>query len=347
MFELFDYCVSNPPYQINSGGNNKFSPIYHNFIQFGSNVSIKASFICPARWRHGLGVNEKRIKNDLAEKQHKITEIEINDPSDKLFPSTLIRDGVSIIYFDNLIINVNHKPTIMINDSEKEIKDINEDFYNKTAIDIFYKTKSEPVVFNNFKLMTSVANLRENTKKATKEKTSVNTLKMFAVYSHLNKAHKPEWGYVSKNICDRNIDTLLGKYKFGTMGSTSKIGSINISVCHNNNIILEKEEVLGEGGRFILFDTKEEVNNFKNYFKTNFVKFLIESTKQGREVYYSFFVPDLIDYSNNNDLFKSNKELTVNHKYYGLSLDEKLNKHFNLNKGEIKAIKENVNAERD
>lgn len=105
--------------------------------------------------------------------------------------------------------------------------------------------------------------------------------------------YSQEWKYVDKNAWDRNTEKIFDSYKFGSLAGTNDIRSISLDVCKGNGLILEKDEMMGEGGRFILFSHRYQAENFKTFVETKFAYTLIASTVRGRGNAYSDLLPDL------------------------------------------------------
>lgn len=317
----FDYVVSNPPYQESFGGNNQRSqPIWQNFFYSGMLIGKSLSIISPARWRHSASSQDKEIKEVIAKIQKNIKSFSLWDPSEELFPGTLIRDGVGILTV-NTEKTYNSLPDFTVNGETQGNKDLSSSFYNSTAINLFKKTKLQKLSLKSYSFYAANRQeLRDSTKNATLNKTEENTIRTIAVYGGLGS--RREWKYLPAKVFEgKNNGIFLQKWKFANLSTDEKFG--------DSGYILSPNEGIGEKSAFKLFDSKEEAQNFKLYVSTKFSKFLILSTKQGRGDSTMELLPDLEDYTDNNPDINWNEPL-----------DPQLYKLFNLTEEEIKVIEE-------
>jgi superfamily II DNA or RNA helicase len=98
---LFDYTVSNPPYQINLvETTSKAKPIWQDFLRIASDVSNHVIMINPARWQKGgNGTGLAPIRKWLFDNRH--LEKVINIPGEEAFPTASIAGNISIEVIDN------------------------------------------------------------------------------------------------------------------------------------------------------------------------------------------------------------------------------------------------------
>lgn len=99
MVELFDYCVSNPPYQKTIGGATVLN-IYPAFMLFGSRIAENSSMIHPARAFKGAGRVVQEDVDEILNNQH-FGIVESFDRGVDVFPNTDIKGGVYITKYDN------------------------------------------------------------------------------------------------------------------------------------------------------------------------------------------------------------------------------------------------------
>lgn len=72
------------------------------------------------------------------------------------------------------------------------------------------------------------------------------------------------------------------------------------------------------------FPTEDEANNYAAYLNLPSSKKLLGASKGGNTKTWGYFLPDLVDYSSNNDFFKNDEDLPSSHDYRGLSLEERI-----------------------
>lgn len=99
MTELFDYCVSNPPYQKTIGGTTILN-IYPAFMVLGSKIAENSSMIHPARAFKGAGRVVQEDVDEILNNQH-FGIVESFDKGVDVFPNTDIKGGVYITKYDN------------------------------------------------------------------------------------------------------------------------------------------------------------------------------------------------------------------------------------------------------
>lgn len=94
MVQLFDFAISNPPYQRRIGGAT-FLNIYPAFILFGSKIAEHSSMIHPARAFKGAG---RVVQEDVDEimNNENFNIVEDFDKSFEIFPNTDLKGGVYI-----------------------------------------------------------------------------------------------------------------------------------------------------------------------------------------------------------------------------------------------------------
>ena len=99
---FFDAVVGNPPYQTAVEGTNKNSalPIYHLFIKTAyGQLAKRASLIHPARCFTATGVQLEKFKNWFINNEH-VTIIQHEVDSTKFFPTSDIKGGIAITFYD-------------------------------------------------------------------------------------------------------------------------------------------------------------------------------------------------------------------------------------------------------
>lgn len=95
----FDVVIGNPPYQNELTGTSD-KPIYNEFLDESYKIANKAIFITPGRFLFNTGKTPKKWNEKMLFDTHlKVSFYEQN--SSKVFPSTDIKGGVAITYYDS------------------------------------------------------------------------------------------------------------------------------------------------------------------------------------------------------------------------------------------------------
>ena len=99
--EKFDVCISNPPYQDETVGNQKnfASPIYNKFMDMAYKIADKAEIITPARFLFNAGGTPKDWNEKMLSDPH-FHVLEYSPDSKKLFRNVDIKGGVAVTIRD-------------------------------------------------------------------------------------------------------------------------------------------------------------------------------------------------------------------------------------------------------
>ena len=96
----FDVVIGNPPFQEEAkGGSSSDDPIYNQFMEESYKISDKALFITPARFLFNAGKTPKSWNKKMLNDSHLKVEY-FEQKSDKVFPNTDIKGGITITYRD-------------------------------------------------------------------------------------------------------------------------------------------------------------------------------------------------------------------------------------------------------
>lgn len=94
-----DCIIGNPPYQEDTIGNNRATPIYNLFMEESYKLSSKVELITPARFLFNSGQTPKNWNKKMLSDPHlKVVYYEKN--ATKIFPTTDIKGGVVVTYRD-------------------------------------------------------------------------------------------------------------------------------------------------------------------------------------------------------------------------------------------------------
>lgn len=290
----FDVIIGNPPYQLNDGGNAASAkPIYHLFVEQAMRLAPRyLCMIIPSRWFAG-GKGLDKFRETMLNCQH-ISHIVDYQNAKVCFPGTSIGGGVSYFLW-NTDYTGPCKVTNIIGDTIKtSIRPLNEYpvfiRYNE-SISIINKIKEwkernlvnlissrNPYGFatnergsnhsrtNTVKLITSQGEGYVNINRITQGQNSVNKFKVMIGRVTSEHAGEP--------------DKSTGKYK---VFSSMRILKPN-EICTDSYVI---------GG---VCDSINQAENFYNYLRTSFVRFLIlqslSSINLSREAYILVPVQD-------------------------------------------------------
>jgi len=347
MLDFFDYCVSNPPYQLDSGkitiGARVSKEIYQEFQYFGSMVSKMTTMIYPSNWKKNItvGVGADFIKFGLK------SSVTYNGGT--VFAG-VIHDNypVSVTVFQkNYMGDIVSNDTVISRNSSMWL-----DTHKKQTIYTKVEETVGPTVHGKSKLMgvrnlTDWSNIVDAVEKFPElvfHETKESLTEPVEIYIKKRPGKQPD-GVVRYIEADDFVKcfpggsttTMLKKYKVVTRARI-----LNRLPVWMNNVIAEFGHIRAEvyepnkiaGLTWVeieSFDTEEEAENFKKYVNSSFATVLIEFdfSRKG----FARFLPDLVDYSNDNDLFKNDNKIDVNGPngcFIGCSLNERLLKKFGI-----------------
>ncbi len=314
----FDVIISNPPYQMEDGGNkNSAKPIYQFFVQQAMKLNPRyLSMIVPARWyAGGKGLDDFRIQM-LSDKH--ITQLVDYSNAKDCFPGISLGGGVCYFLWSREIESACTYTNIRDGQTSTQIRDLNE-FpvfvrYNE-ALSIIHKVKAKS---NRF-LSESIGGRNpfgfESFARGNDRKQYESDCTLF---------YSGGKGYVSRDSIIKAQD-LVDKYKVMISRATAEHANEPDSTGMYNVLsvikILNPSEVCTDS-YLIAFssDNQTQAENFYEYARTKFFRFLVmqsvTSISLSKEKFG--FVPAL-DYSE-------------------LWNDERLFKHFELNAEEIQFI---------
>lgn len=269
----FDVIISNPPYQLNDGGNkNSAKPIYQLFMEQAKKLKPRyISMIIPARWYAG-GKGLDDFRTAMLSDQRIIELVDYSNAKDCFSGISL---GGGVCYFlwsrDNKSLC---KYTNIHDDKHSTcIRDLNE-FpvfvrYNE-ALSIIHKVSAKSA-----ERMDSIMGSRNpfgfpSNERGKKDKTDKNDCVLY---------YSGGVGYVSKNSVTKGRD-LIGKYKVMISRATSEhAGEPDSSGMYNVLALIKvlKPNEVCTDSYLIAFtsNSEEEANNYANYIRSKFFRFLL------------------------------------------------------------------------
>lgn len=352
--QLFDYCISNPPYQDQTKDSR---PIFQHFQKLSNTISESSTMIYMAsRWWYGTqGLDKFRKLMFDNKKLKKVVYYNIKESSRDIFDGTGISGGISIVTFskennDNfeLVENLTGQSAIMEHDTEK-VYPLKASFVNiakkirQTVID-----KNLQMIYDRNELKVNGIDLDSWQIKL------LNPVLIGKNNEHLNKINEIAENFNPDNP-NRNRFKLYANVS-GSKNGTSDyylvdtfskyVPNKNYKICIGQSIIeneirplrifqFDKETEFGRSAvSLVHLNTQEESDNFIKYASTKFFEFCLRLTLAGRMKALANFVPDLKNYSTKDSLIDWSKSIEeINEDLYDL---------FNIDKDDERIIDESL-----
>ena len=339
---LFDYCVSNPPYQMDksTGKNNSADNIFHLFYQYGIDFTHQVIMIFPGgRWMQRSSRGNKAA-HVIYPTVNTIDWYPNGDEKNitKVFSGIRIPDGVCIVTGSS---NAVTDSDILLNG-------------------IHFERPDDQGILPLTCWMSRVAYriLQQYDDRAVHHKQPVTLFDVPTYYSEKNpdKACILE-DTASKNMMDDPIVAYIANSNRGTSkrvdphwleSSAVDWDDKRLDAFHTYKVCvaqagagkdpantayysIDKDTVIGNSWVVVgMFDTKQEADNYRNYVDTKTVRALLNESKGGKSKKWGYFVPYLEDYTSRNP-----------HIDWDKPLDPQLYKLFNLTEEEINTIEDN------
>lgn len=341
--KLFDYCLSNPPYQLVVGqrenGQSKSIAIYPTFQKNAMSISTKSCMIYPASWQNGY-IGEKSfgfwLRNNGMKSSNFYLAKDIFDRSIRAdYPISIVSCFAG--YNGDIKINDNY----VGRDNDAWIDTLQKNI-------LVRKTKSFKKLEEGVEQISSLSNIQKSNidfvslNDELKIKEIKNPVKIYIKKTATTAADGDDY-YADRSNVNKEINPIFIDGFVVAMPYSNFVSNRAFLEIANNPDIGFGTKIFGPNyvfGRtfvkFKCFDTEEEAINFNKYFNTKVIKIL--SVLDKRPKHFASFVPDLEDYTNNNPVFTPDEKLPVGHEYKGLDLDHRLYKLFNLSEDEIKII---------
>lgn len=279
----FDVIISNPPYQLNTAGENngaQAKPIYQLFVQQAIKLAPRfLVMITPSRWfSGGWGLDE--FRNQMINSDHLRVIHDFQNSSD-CFTGVEIKGGVSYFLYDRdnkgMCDFISHESDEIVS---RELRYLHEDGcdvlirYNE-LIGIYRKarTKGKFIPFSNIVSGRSPFGLNTNH------------------YGHSNKKDSSDvvyferkgFNYIERARITRNEDAIK-KWKL-YIAKTAEDGKLPGKVIGN---ITEGNPGTICSGTYLMvgpFDSEEEMKNAKSYMQTKFFRALVAANKISQDAY--------------------------------------------------------------
>lgn len=329
----FNYAISNPPYQVDNqrGKVRTTTDIYPFFHRNATFFADDVTMIYPASWQKNItkDLGEYLLKNGLKKSVFYKSQYVFGDAIRKNFP-------ISVVITEN-----NYSGKLFINDI---IVDRN--------ISTWLDAPAKQILFNAVRKLSKInggvkagintSNVADSGMNFTKNSDlMINPIKVYIKENPGKQADGSWWFIDAKELLSMYPYLDLSTYKC-TMASApiGRLGIYNETTNAFGNLCMRVVEpnytFSTTWVELAAFDTFEEANNYMNYMNSKIATILIGFDFSRKS--FGSFIPDLIDYSNDNEIFTMDKDLSSSHKYYGLSLDERLCLFFGLSKSESEIV---------
>lgn len=268
----FDVIISNPPYQLNDGGNGaSASPLYHNFVEQAMKLKPRyISMIIPARWYAG-GKGLDGFRNTMLEQAHIKELVDIANSAD-CFPGVNVAGGICYFLWDSTYNGeckvTNMKEGEVVSQMSRSLNEYDYFVRDNLALSIVRKvlTKQEPLmsskVFsrNYFGISTTAKGTDDFSYNKVKVLTSKGDIYLHRVsVSDKNELLKKYKVIITYAMSGGNKPTSDGNYQ---ILSSLKILNPN-EACSETYLILET------------FDNKSEAEHLVQYMAGKFSRFLL------------------------------------------------------------------------
>lgn len=301
----FDVIVSNPPYQLSTGGNNaQAKPIYNIFVEQAIKLNPRfIAMITPSRYfSGGMGLDGFR-ETMLSSKKIKVM-VDFTNAKD-CFPGISLSGGVNYFLWSRDHNGSCEFTSIHDGKTNTEIRDLNE----------------FPILIRHNEAINIIKKVRKINNKSLTE--IVNSINVFGFPSSergipvetknsLKIIHSQGFGYVDRNLVTQGVE-IIDKFKVlisrtisEHAGEHNKEGKFKLIA---KTAVLKPKEICTHSYLIIgAFSDSKIAKNLQNYLHTKFVRFLILQAVAGIDLSKDkfMFVP-LLDFKNSycdNDLYE-------------------------------------------
>ena len=271
----FDVIISNPPYQLNDGGNGvSASPIYQYFVENAKKLNPRyLTMIVPSRWFAG-GKGLDKFRKEMLNDRHLVRIVDYINAKD-CFPQNSISGGVNYFLWDRDHERDCEFTTVIGEHENTQTRKLNE-FpvfvrYN-AAIDMIHA-----IMATDFTPLSTIVSSRNPfglpTSARGVEKKKVG---MLTLVSSKGRGYIPSSEVLSnKNIIDK-YKIMVSRITYEHAGEPDKEGMFKVL---SRVEILKPGEVCTDSYLIIgPFDTACEAENCADYLKSKFVRFLVSQT---------------------------------------------------------------------
>lgn len=324
---LFDYAISNPPYQLAMSTGEKVGAapvknVFHLFQFQSLKVCTSSCFIYPAmRWiqRGGKGMRNdgKIMLND-----DRLVSVDVIRNSQDAFPFVGVHDGLSIVVSDSLL-----RSPYLVLDGQTVLKPGDSIMPGNIQLAPIVSKIQVWMSDNGFSPITTRTSSRSlyGIESDFVEKNPELVIPISEAPQGMSDPVKiitnnmsgtsgtPTWYWIDKD----NIPKAHGcvdKYHF----------VIRSALFANQDGYIEDGLIIGAGTAYgrckmsiVTLDTQEEIDNFVKYIKSPLNKLMFKESIGGGAAFLGAFIPDMVDYSDDSSLIDFKGE-DINSQLYNL-----------------------------
>lgn len=331
--EKFGFVVSNPPYQLDvqkPGSSRRVTTeIFPRFQEVGSAVGETTSMVYPASWQKSLsaGLGEFLLNNGVRQVDNFFGE-EVFPAIDKRFPLAVVtteRECREEIYANG--VTLSRDTPVWLDSAKKRV------FFEHTrCAEKFFAGADYSTLFRNVETSVTAGVVFKEEKSAD-----------FPVSVYIKRAPGMQADakelYISTDDALKNMrnpeDNHLGKYTCSIRSRVIGRSTIFLSEMDKGNSLFARvfppDHIHSNTyAALASFDNREEAENCAKYINTDF--FITLASLDYSRIGFARFAP-FLDFTNNNPVFTPDQELGEGHEFYGLGLERRLRKFFNIPDG--------------
>lgn len=276
----FDVIVGNPPYQMDSDGNNRTMPLYNLFVDQAKALSPRyIAMIVPSRWMAGgLGLSDFR-KEMLADTH--IRHLVDFPNANEVFPGVEIKGGVCYFLWDREESGLCDMTVVRGDDAHgpvaRNLGEFDVLVRDSRGLDILHKvlkrkekSLTEILAVDKEFGMTSNFSGYQSTRKP-------GTIKLYA-----NKGGKRVTGWIARDKIDKSTH-LIDTWKVLIPKAGSDGGQKLPDVVLGTPLVAGPPSVCTQTYLFVYVDSEEKALSAESYVKTKFVRFLISLRKLSQD----------------------------------------------------------------
>lgn len=294
---MFDYTIGNPPYQsttVKKNGTMHHSRVYDKFQMYASSVSGSTVMIYPPFWQNNtlIGFGKWLMDNGIAFSE--------DYSAKQVFPSIMSNYRVGVVSVSQYL------PSVVIHNGTPFSRKHGVWLGNEISRILFEETLSLPKLNSNVGEITKLNTVEESqgvdfsSERSTENDVAVWIKKTRGFSGDSDFYYAPRSVLVPEFFSAEHVDEFsvaVPNYYF------KQPRAFNVMVDDPSSGFVVKVFNSGEVfsktyNRIAGFKTKREAENFANYLKTNIVSHLLVLC--GSKKSFGCFVPDLVDYSDNN-----------------------------------------------
>lgn len=342
--KFFSFVASNPPYQKSVEGNKTMMvAVYHKFMTVAKSISLNTSMIYPSKWIFGgTGEGLKEFRENEVKSPQYSSYYDFSDGS-SIFPHAEIKGGVNFFLWEKLKNNPGIKyfynmkkmnKNYIVDNDNLHVRDPK---YNNIIQKINPSISLSSIISPRGFYGTKLGGYNDIEKLPKLNNNDTNKVKVFYV--------KKLSGLLSRNVDSNNTKREVNDWKIFVGRTADPIPGKNMR--RQNRIFIGKPGEISSDTFLKIgsFDNEKEAINCLRYIKTDFALFcfaVLVNTQNTTSASYKL-VPN-VNFKSGEILDKPGKFLDFNKPE---TLDEQLVKIYDLTKGEVKLMFEDLKPWKD